>query len=274
MIFSGDKFDKSRDHDPRMKFIYQELRERNIPFVEFIRSLESWSTVLQHVFIRKRTVIYSEGVAFVGRFCSFLSGGRYRAKRKFGAHTFASGTNPEERFKLLVATQYLLGVYDDIWAIRIMKWILYAIGVKTAFIAAALDRNFHTVFGCKLNAIPTVGILHGVASRHYNVYDFLPGFDGTKKLSVDKYGLWSEWWKEYYLKNSKAYRPDQLFVSGPMMPLQKPVTDSNKSISNRRQKINVLLVSEIVAIPTEVLPYLNALIEVGDFSVYKVSPSS
>src|SRR3990167_1371356 len=221
MIFVGDKFAKSKDYDFRMKFIYEELRQRKIPFVEFIRSLESWKAVLEHVFVRKRPVIYSEGVAFVGKFLSIISGGRALARRRFGVSILSSEVNPEARFKYLVATQYLLNVYDDVWAIRITKWILRAIGVKTAFITAVAERNFHAFLGCKLNAIPTVGILHGVASRHYTVYDFLPSFNGIRTMSVDKYGLWSEWWKKYYLENSKVYLPEQLYVSGLMRPLER-----------------------------------------------------
>jgi len=267
MIFIGDKFEKLRDYDFRMKFIYQELRQRNLPFVEFIRSLESWKTVLQHVFKRKRPIIYSEAVAFVGRFMSILSGGRRRGKRKSDIYTFSLETDPEMRFKFLIATQYFLTIYDDIWTIRIMKWILRAIGIKAAFIPAASERNFSAVLSCKLNAIPTIGILHGVASRYYNGYDFLPGFDGEKMLSVDKYGLWSEWWKEYYLKNSKAYRPKQLYVSGPMRPLEKGNGNSAPSILSKSESIKILFVSEQLAIPHEVIPYLETLLQQSDIKV-------
>ncbi len=271
MVFIGDKFEKNRDYDFRMRFIYQELRQKNLPFVEFIRSLESWKVVLQHVFVRKRPVIYSEAVAFAGKFLNIVSGGRSRARREFGLHIFGF-QKPEEKFKFLVATQFLLGVYDDIWATRIMKWILRTIGIKAAFVAASLDRNFHAVLGCKLNSIPTVGILHGVASRHYNLYDFLPGFNGDKSLSVDKYGVWSEWWKEYYIKNSQAYRPEQLYVSGPMRPLEKSENASvpdvvvdglntNASAEKTTSPVRVLFVSEQLAVPHEVIPYLEELLK-------------
>ncbi len=259
LIFIGDKFEKLQDYDARMKFVYQELRQRKIPFVEFIRSLESWKKLLQHAFIRKRPVIYSEAVAFIGKFFGIFSD-----KPRFSTPE----QDPESKFKFLIATHYLRSVHNDIWAMRIMKWILRVISIRAGLFTAALDRNFHTVLGCKLNNIPTVGILHGVASHHYNVYDFLPGFDGERSLVLDKYGLWSEWWRDYYIKNGKAYKPEQLFVSGPMRPIQPQAVGSNNKRSNSRQKINVLLVSEIVAVPTEVLPYLNALMNVEDFSVY------
>lgn len=262
MVFIGDKLDKSKDYDFRMKFIYKELRQRNLPFVEFIRSMESWRKVLKHMFIRKRLVIYSEGVIFIGRLISFITGGHRRAKQKFGHRNFALEIDSEKRFKLLIATQHLLSAYDDIWAIRIMKWILRAIGVRATLVTLASERNFHAVLGCKLNNIPVIGILHGAASYNYNVHDFLPGFDGTKMLSVDKYGVWSEWWKEYYLRNGKAYRPEQLFVSGPMRPINKI---SNQNVTTDKKihtgPIRILFISEQLAIPSETFPYLEALLQ-------------
>jgi len=274
LVFTGDKFEKTQDYDFRMKFVYKDLRQKNISFVEFIRSRESWWVVLQHAFTRKRPVIYSEAVAFVGRFCSIISGGRRWAKHKFGPNVFASETNPEARFKLLVATQYLLGVHDDIWAIRIMRWILRAIKIKASFITAALERNFNTVLGCKLNNIPIVGILHGIASQHYNVYDFMPEFDGEKNLSVDKYGLWSEWWKEFYFKNSKTYRPEQLYISGPMRPLEKDTENFEDPIIRRSGPTKVLFISEQLAALNEAMSYLEELIKNQTFDLsIKFRPS-
>ena len=262
MVFTGDKFEKSRDYDFRMKFIYENLRQKNIPFVEFIRSLESWKMVLQHMFIRKRPVVYSEAVAFVGKFFSILSSKPYFSTLE---------QDPESKFKFLVATHYLKSIYDDIWAIRIMKWILRATGIRVAFITAANERNFHSVLGCKLNAIPTVGILHGVASRYYNGYDFLPGFDGEKMLSVDKYGLWSEWWKKYYLKYSKAYKPEQLYVSGPMRPLENSkrsdLNTDSKGLTLNSGPIKVLFLAGQLTVPQEAIPYLLKLVENKNLSI-------
>lgn len=266
MLFTGDKFEKNRDHDFRMRFIYEELRQRNLPFVEFIRSLESWKTVLGHAFKRKRPVVYPEAVTFIGQFLSAISGGRRRAKQRFGEHISVSLIDPEERFKLSVATQYLLGVYDDIWATRIMKWILRAIGVRVALIPSASERNFHAVLGCKLNAISTVGILHGVASRHYNVYEFMPGFDGEKILSVDKFGLWSEWWRTYFREHSMAYKSEQLYVSGLMRPLL--INDDQESTQKfSGDVVSALFISEESAAPQEILPYLHEFLKQKDIEL-------
>lgn len=260
MVYISDEFHKSTDYHFRMGFIYDELRKRKIPFVEFIRSIEPWQIVLRHAFRRKRPVLYTDAVSFLARFISYLTGGRLRARRMFKIHSSDVENNLEKQFKLNLATQYLFCVYDDVWAIRIMRIFLSVIGTKSALIVAAMGRNFQTVLACKLNKIPIIGILHGVSSQHYNVYDFMPSYDGDKVLSVDKYGVWSEWWKEYYIEHSRVYHKDQLYVSGPMRPLIKG-EETEYSPNTSSGKIKVLLVSEQLAVPEEVLPYLKVLIE-------------
>jgi len=164
-----------------------------------------------------------------------------------------------------VATQYLPFVCDDVWSLRIMRLIMRLIGIRAAFITATSERNAHAVLGCKLNSIPTVGLLHGVASRYGTPYDFLAGFDGKKRLSVDFYGLWSEWWKNYYIKNSCAYAPDQLYVSGPMRPL----VGANDILpdNHRRGSLRILFISEQLAEPSEILPYLKKLMTRNDLTL-------
>ncbi len=267
MVSTGDKFETGRDYDFRMRFAYEELRRRELPFVEFVRSLESSKMILQHAWKRRRPVIYTEAVTFLARFVSVAFGGHRRARARFGDQVFAAIQTPKDRFKSIIGVQYLLTAYDDIIAIRIMEWIVRIIGVKAAFVPATTERNFHTVLGCKLAGVPTVGILHGAASRNYNLYEFTPGFDGERRLSVDRYGVWSQWWKEYFEKYGNAYAPEQIFVSGPMRPIQKTGTIPTASPTNDG-RVKVLLVSEVVAIPTEVVPYLDTLLATSDFSVH------
>src|SRR3989344_8609382 len=193
MVWSGDRLDLPRDYNFRMRFIYEELRGRKIKFAEFIRSMESSSTVLKHVMIRKRPVIYSYAIVSLIRNIT----GLLVAKEKIDI-------KPD--FWSKVAFHYIQNVRSDIWAIRAMKFILKFIGIKVAIIPGAINRNFPEVLACKLLGIPTVGIQHGLHPKSYFVSDFMHEFDGERTLSIDKYGLWSEWWKQYYLKYSKAYK--------------------------------------------------------------------
>ncbi len=260
LLFIGDKFAQKSDFDGRMRYIYHGLREEKLQFVEYIRSMESWKTILAHAFKRRRPVVYATAIKFIARYVSMVTGGTYRSMRRFSPATSMTVHDRDNRFKLMIATQYLTTVSEDEWEIRFMKFLIGVSGVRTAFIPAGNDRNFHTLLGCKLHAIPTVGILHGVASANYNVYDFMPAYDGDKRLSVDTYGVWSEWWRTYYMKNSRVYKEGQLHVSGPMRPLtQRTLGNSQGRVPS--VVIRVLLVSEIVAVPSEIVPYLDALLQ-------------
>lgn len=267
MIFIGDKFEKGRDYDFRMGLVYQELRQRRLVFVEFVRSLESWSSVLRHAWIRRRPVIYSEAVAFVGRFIGFIGGARRRASWQFRIKSWQVKVSPDQRFRLLVAARPLVALDGDIWASRIMGLIMRSIGVRAGFLTAANERNFHTVLGCKLKSIPTVGIMHSASPKDYTVYDFLPGFDGDKSLSVDRYGLWSEWWRDYYCRYSRAYKPEQLIVAGPMRPVNYSSGNPAPANGRRPEQVRVLFISEQLAEPQETLPYLEKLMEEPSFDL-------
>ena len=253
LVWSSDRLDLPRDYNFRMKFIYEELRGRGIKFAEFIRSMESSSVVLKHAKVRKRPVIYSYAIVTLVRNIA----GLLAAKEKIDV-------KPD--FWSRVAVHYIQNVRSDIWAIRAMKFILKFIGIKVAIIPGAINRNFPEVLACKLLGIPTVGIQHGLHPKSYFVSDFMHEFDGEKTLSIDKYGLWSEWWREYYIKHSKAYKPEQLYVSGLMRPLEKAVEPPLGG--STAKSIKVLFVAEELAAPEEVLPYFEALTEDESLSLY------
>lgn len=257
-LFTGDKFEKGTDHDFRLRYIYEELRKRNEPFYEIIRGVRGWREVVEHAFVRGRATLYTEPVVFFGRLLGTV----------FGPRTALSlpEASGDEQFKLRLATLFIKDAATDIWAIRTMRVLLRAVGVRAVYITAGMERNFGLLLACKLAGIPTVGILHGVASRFYNVYDFMPGFTGAKRLSVDTYGVWSEWWKEYYLAHSRAYAPEQVVVSGIMRPPR--LTPAHQASQGHGGPIKVLFVAGELSVPEEVLPYLRALMEDQRFSVH------
>ena len=262
MVWTSDLFDPPHDYDFRMRYIYEELRRKKTPFVEFIRSIEPWRTVIEHAIRRNRPVVYSHALATILRlFAGYLAPGDSKKVQVM----FPKFATAEDKFRFLVATHYLRTVTGDRWAIRLMEFILVSIGVQTAIITTAVSRSFHEVIACKRRNIPTVGILHGIASKDYNVYDFMPEFEGTKPMSLDLYGVWSSWWKEYYLHHGVVYTPEQLIVSGPMRPLL--VERLEKSVRTDGQ-VRVLFISEQLGTPSETVPYLEALLSSPGIEVY------
>lgn len=263
MIWTSDKFDGPRDHNFRVRFIYDELRKRKTPFIELIRSMEKWPVLLAHVFKRKRPVFYSTAII------DFIYSLTPRSD-----FNLSLPADPEERFWFLAATHYLKYVKGCILSIKAMQAVLRWAGVKAAYTSVGGSRNFHEIIACKINGIKTIGIQHGIGPRYDFVPDFMPEFDGKKQISVDEYGLWSEWWREYYKKYSRAYIQEQLFISGPMRPLKKDLeTDlETKFLSgnlvSKSSRIRVLLMSEELADPEEIIPYYSAVLQTADLEPY------
>ena len=259
MLWTSDKFDPPRDYDFRMRFIYEELERKNIKFVEFVRSTEKFNIVLQHAIKRKRPVIYSYAIVVLVRFLASI----FSNKNNDEAPELFSDVkaSAEQKFWFLVATNYLHNIKGDIWAINTIKFILKFISIRGFILSAAVNRNFPEVLACKLSDIPIVGIQHGASSKNYFVSDFMHEFDGERQMSVDKYGVWSQWWKEYLLKNGKAYRPEQLFVSGPMRPIKEVDLNISEKKDIYTGPTKILFISEELAVPSEAVPYLEALLE-------------
>lgn len=257
LIWTSDLFDPPRDHDFRMRFIYEELRYKKINFVEFIRSMEPSIVVLQHAWKRKRPVIYSYAVVITMRGLANF----FRKSTKI---------NTRGDFWSLVAADSLRNVTGDIWAIRVLQFIIEFIGIRVAIIDSANNRNFHEVLACKLLSIDVIGIQHGASPGYYLASEFMPGFDGEKYLSVDKYGLWSDWWKQHYIKHSRAYRPEQLYVAGLMRPLlEGDITNKQvNKLDKQDNAIKVLFVSEQLTPPVEAMLYLLRLINAKNIRVY------
>lgn len=265
MFWTNDIFTKPYKGDFRHRFFYRAFKEHNISFAHFIRSTEPWRGVLKNVFLRKRPVIYV--AAIIEAIHSRVGLFEKKEHKDLVASIQNNGSGSDERFLFLIAGHYLKdNIRATCWSIEVIKLILKLIGVKSAVIVSAASRTFHTVLACKMAGIKTVGVQHGVAPRYFLVADFMPEFNGKKRLTLDAYGLWSEWWRDYYLKYSRAYGPEQIFVSGPIRPSEKKDECAEPARPNDRP-LKVLFISEEVADPKEVIVYLSAILEVKDFDV-------
>lgn len=255
LVYTGDLFDPPRDHSFRMRFIYDELYRRKLPFVEFIRSMEPGRTMLAHAWKRRRPVIYSYALKIVIGWCTGL----------FGRKVFDVGEgSSEEVFKRMLAATSLHNTRALAWSIICMNVLVRTIGIRSAIIPAASSRTMHEVLGCREAGVPSIGILHGAASRFYNVYDFMPEYVGEKRLGLDVYGMWSEWWRNYYLAYGKVYGPHELVVSGPM----RPIVDVPQRTAPKGGHLKVLFIAEQLAEPTEVVPYLEELMRSSGMELF------
>lgn len=261
MVWASDKISPPYNFEFRNKSVFKELREKKIPFLVLMRSIEPWHRVIINALKRKRPVVYSSAIIETLHFLA-------RPFNKFSV-SFSS-SDPKARFWFSAAVHYFRDLRGSIWSISLMNVLLRVLGVKSAITGAGCERTFHEILGCKMAGIKTVAIQHAATPRHAFISDFMPYFDGQNRLSVDRYGLWSLWWKEYYLKYSRAYGADQLFVSGPGNPVEN---EAIKPVIHSQGKLRVLFVAEQLAAPGEVMPYLEKVLAAADFAVsFKFRP--
>lgn len=254
----GDLLDYPHDYDFRMRRVFEELRARNIPFVEIVRSTQPLRVMLQHARIRRRPVIYSSSlVTLIYRVGDVLSG-RGNLQRKVVQQM--AGRPPEERFLARVAMHYQRNPRNPVVAIRSMSAILRWLDIRVAFVLHPSARSLHELIACRLNNIPTVGIQHGAGKRTYLVSEYMAGYEGACSLGTDVFGCWSEYWYDEYRQYSRVLRPEQLQIAGHLRPVPAELLSSGEQQLHDSDVIRVLHVSDTIVDPREPLPYLRALV--------------
>jgi hypothetical protein len=133
------------------------------------------------------------------------------------------------------------------------------------------NRHNHELIAAGLSlGIPVLGFQHGVFNRfHAGLMAF--GFSGGRPHAFDRYGVWSDLFRDRLLRDSALYGPDRVFVSGPVRPpeeasLRTGVRETQKA-DGSLQKIRVLVVSEPLARKNEVAAYLQTLLRDPQFEL-------
>jgi hypothetical protein len=253
----GDLLDYPHDYDFRMRRIFEELRARDIPFVEIVRSTQPLRIMLRQARIRRRPVIYSSSlVALIYRLGDALAG-RGDLQRKVVQQM--AGRLPEERFLARVATHYQRNPRNPVVAVWLLRVVLRWLGIRVAFVLHPSARSLHELIACKLDNIPTVGIQHGAGKRSYIVSEYMAGCDGVRPLGTDVFGCWSEYWYDEYRQHSRVFTSEQLQIAGHLRPVPAELLPTGEQ-PHDPDVIRVLHVSDTIVDPREPLPYLRALV--------------
>ncbi|MEK7482917.1 MAG: hypothetical protein AABZ60_01155 [Planctomycetota bacterium] len=266
-LFTSDFFSPQGSFDFRKKNIYHAFEERNLAFLECIRTLHSPQKLWSQFLKRKRPVIYLDAVLNILE--SFDQG----MERFFPAWK-QQGRLP---FESLIALSVVRRRY---WfnkgEILFLQILLTKIGVRSMMIASLSPRTLHLMIACKRASIKVVGIMHGVSMRTYVISEFMEAMESDYyALSNDVYGVWSEGWIDYFNRYSKVLNKKLLHVSGFLRyePTQKIHSAKYQSFRHA-EAINVLWVSEPLLEFKEAEPYLEALLKQNDFHVlFKVRPN-
>ena len=241
--------------DFRLNHLYKKYKENDIQYIEFIRSTKIKNFFI-NIFKRKRFAIYYTSIIY---FVDLFTG-----KTKYSEQ-------PEDFY------QYVLyGYHHDNIVLNkstfIFEKLFKLLKIDSLVLISFSSRSAHLSFAAKSLGIKTIGIMHGLQQKDYAVYEFMQSYQGSKKIGCDVYGVWSEYYLEYFKKYSKISNSDSFQYGG----LLRPVKNINKVTHFKRvseKKFKVLIISEPLVSVLEIIPYLKCLLENDDIEVgIKVRP--
>ncbi len=253
--YTGDFVYKNTKSDFRLNHLYEKYKENNIQYIEFIRNTKIKNFFI-NIFKRRRFAIYYTSIIFFVDL--FTKKTRYNREPK----DFYQSVLYSYHHANIVLKKSTLIIEKILKILRIDNFVLISFSSRIAPLAIA----------SKSLDIKTIGIMHGLQQKNYAVYEFMQSYYENKKIGCDVYGVWSEYYLEYFRKYSKISTKDSFQFSGLLRPVKNmSQVSSFKRISEDR--IKVLLISEPLVSVLEIIPYIKHMLGNNDIEVsIKVRP--
>lgn len=263
LVWQGSDIINLDDYDFRYAHIYQELRRRDIKFVEFLRSSQPIPRLLKNILIRRRPVIYHDSSLLLSPFIPSILARRLKRRIDKKLPPLKDEETGLTRFYLLLVSLQFEYCFHLKHSSIFLKWVIKAIGLKACFTPAAPYRNGAVLLACKLLRVPIVGIQASNSVRFYEIEEYYPGIDvHDPSPACDIWGVWSSYYRDYLIRHSRVYNDTNTFVSGPMRPLIDSASNEHLAgAMGDQSKIKVLLISEPLTEPHEITPYVEKIIE-------------
>jgi hypothetical protein len=250
-IWSGDFWNEKSSGDFRLGPLFHQLDCDEIKYIEFIRdSRLSLYLTIKNLVRRRRPVIYYG-------FFSRLS----RLIYKFAPVVEAGDIKPYD----LRLFKFLRYYSTNKFEIGLIKWIFDRLQITHLIAWEFSERQAPLIFAAKVKGIPIFGFMHGAGMRCYMIHEFIKV---NPKLSnpvlIDNYGVWSEWWREYYLENSNIYGKVEV-----VRPLKEGFSVRAHAAVKRRenrveQRLKILWVCEPLIDPLDIINYLDLAVKNGE----------
>ena len=207
--YTGDFVYKNTKSDFRLNHLYEKYKENNIQFIEFIRD-----TTIKNFFIntfkRKRFAIHYMSIIFFVDLLMKKTKYNKQPKDLYQSVLF-------EYYRAnIVLTKSTLIIEQILKFLRVDKFVLISFSSRSAPLAIA----------AKSLGVKTIGIMHGLSQKEYAVQEFVQSYQESKKIGCDIYGVWSEYYLEYFRKYSKISTKNSFQLSGLLRPA-KSINQSN-----------------------------------------------
>lgn len=265
-IWSGDRITTPHDYDFRLEDIYRHLRAAHIPFAEYVRSYSTSKEFFTNLIRRRRPVLYYESFVRPFKWWYFQRGkNKIRSVLQKQA-SFIERLAPFQRFLLVLGLQ----VYPDCEmqkaSIPIIRMLLKIVGTTMLFAPGAYSRSATILIACKQNGVFTFGLQHGGYFREYHPDESAVFFHGAKSYALDLFGVWSDYWRDYYGQEKEFFAETSFPILGPLRDFPD-VPEPTATDCAPANPIRVLLLSEPIVDSNEILPYVNPLFDNPRFRI-------
>jgi hypothetical protein len=262
VFFIIDNVSPGMRHDFRFAPLYRELDRGGFRYAEYAHTLLP-RQALRNFLRRRRPVFFLESADVWARWF-----GRKIAPPAVSAPP-TGGALEDRALWALVPTVLELCAFS-VARQRILKRALEFQRVRRALIFDDNRHNFELIAACRSLGIPVLGFQHGVFNKfHAGLMAF--GFSGGRPHAFDRYGVWSNLFRDRLLRDSALFGPERVFVSGPVRPPEEASLGTGRSAQegeNSPRRIRVLVISEPLARKPEVAAYLQTLLRDPQFELY------
>jgi hypothetical protein len=238
-LWSGDYYDVNSSGDPRLGLTYQELKDKNIKYIEFIRvGTSTLKNTLSNFYKRKRPVIYYDALfEFLNLLPSRLKMQSIKSKTGFTDNFW-------EQFESLHFVSL---------KVLIIRLLNYTLKIKKFVVWEFSHRQAAIIFACKLDNIKTIGFQHGIGMPNYMAHEWISLFKDHYPIGPDVMGVWSEFWKKSFMDKSNIY------VKLTICAFPRELSTIRKKIYPHKKKLNVLYLSEPLMEPEVIGQHLEAI---------------
>ena len=249
-VYTVDIVSPGLRHDFRIDPIYRELERRELSYGEFVHSLGGVGAV-QNFFRRRRLSIDMQAMAMLET---------HPAVNMSPAASIRAGDMPVDRAQFFCALARE-GCRASSEAVRKYRALRRLVRLHRPRFALVFDDSRHTnelVAACRSEGVYVVNYQHGLAFNRYFVGLMAYGFLDGKPHRANAYGLWSDYFRQRLLRDSRLYDASTTFVCG---MLRSPGLDVEAKDLSSEGRVRVLVVSESQGRTEEIVPFVAQLVD-------------
>jgi hypothetical protein len=266
VFYIVDHVSPGLSRDFRFDPLYREMERGAFRYAEYAHTL-SPKQALANFLRRRRPVFFLEAADFWARLSRLVPA------VPVPDIPSVNGESLEDRAMRALVPLVLEGCAQSIARQGILARVLRFQDARRAVIFDDNRHNHELTAACLSLGIPVLGFQHGVFNKfHAGLMAY--GFSGARPHAFDRYGMWSDLFRDRLLRDSALYEPGRVFVAGPVRPPEGPAASAVPvKQDNGSGRVRVLVVSEPLARKHEAARFLQTLLRDDHFEIcFKLRP--